>query len=266
MSSVKGQDPLSNRACRFPAHGLPMVFVTQHARLGQRRARTHRGRHAADATSRPEAAWHTSLARAEVVVRCDAQMRVGVIGTGPAGHALTLTLIPSATKAEALPSDRVVRRDRSPVLRPPRTPAAHDSISPSAYTSRAAPTRAAQTGLSCSAPLRARVLRPLPRRDLRRVHLRTEASQTWPSPRNDRLGSRVVNLSRLQASRHVAARVLASSVEACDTPLGPPRLSREPGVCYSALRRLPRRDLHPLETNSVKQTFVASHRHDAPFL
>ena len=57
----------------------------------------------------------------------------------------------------------------SSLLRSPRTPAAPRSISPSAYTSRVAPTRAAQTGLSCSALLRARVLRPLPRRDLRHV-------------------------------------------------------------------------------------------------
>jgi hypothetical protein len=35
-SSVKGQNPLSNRACGFPAHGLPMVFVTEHARRGGR--------------------------------------------------------------------------------------------------------------------------------------------------------------------------------------------------------------------------------------
>ena len=37
-----------------------------------------------------------------------------------------------------------------------------------------------------------------------------------------------------------------------------------PGVCYSALRRLPRRDLHPLETNSVKQTMRCLLLHDAP--
>src|SRR2546422_1323446 len=123
---------------------------------------------------------------------------------------------------------------------------------------------AAQTALSCSVPLPARVLRPLPRRVLRRVPLRTEASQTWPSPRSDRLGSRIVNLSRLQASRHVAARVLAPSVEALDTPLGPSRSLPMPGVCYSALRRLPRRDLHPLETNSVRQTMICPPLHDAP--
>src|ERR1700681_1237564 len=153
----------------------------------------------------------------------------------------------------------------SSLLWSPRIPAAPRSLSPSAYTSRAAATTAAQTGLSCSVRLRARVLRPLPRRDLLRVCRRIQAQQTWPSPRYDRLGSRVVTLSRLQASRHVSARVVAPSVEALDTPLGPPAFRPIPGVCYSALRRLPRRDLHPLETNSVKQTSVRLLRHDAPY-
>jgi hypothetical protein len=153
----------------------------------------------------------------------------------------------------------------SSLLRSPRTPAAHDSPSPSAYTNRGAVTAAAQTGLSCSVPLRAHVLRPLPRQDRRYVHLRTEASPTWPSPRHDRLGSWMVNLSRLQASRDVAARVLAFSVETCDTPLEPRHSRRALGVCYSALRRLPRRDSHPLERDSVKQTLFRPLRHDAPW-
>jgi hypothetical protein len=152
---------------------------------------------------------------------------------------------------------------RSTVLRPPRTPAAHDALSPSAYTHRCAATTAAQTGLSCSVRLPAHVLRPLPRRDLRH-DLRTETPQTWPSPRRDRLGSRVVNLSRLQASLQVAARVLAPSVEALDTPPGPSGSRPMPGVCYSALRRLPRRDLHPLETNDAMLALARSHPHDAP--
>ena len=70
----------------------------------------------------------------------------------------------------------------STLLRSPRTPAAPRSISPSAYTSHAALTGAAQTGLSCSVRLPVRVLRPIPRRDLPHVHLRTEARETWPSP------------------------------------------------------------------------------------
>ena len=75
----------------------------------------------------------------------------------------------------------------------------------------------------------------------------------------------MVNVTRLQASRNVAARVLAPSVEALDTPLGPHDSHRTPGVCYSALRRLPRRDLHPLERNSVKTAVVCRLRHDAPW-
>src|SRR5262249_53668196 len=57
----------------------------------------------------------------------------------------------------------------STVLRPPRTPAAHRSIWPSAYTTRLAVTAATQTGLSCSALLLQRVLLPVPRRNPRRV-------------------------------------------------------------------------------------------------
>jgi hypothetical protein len=168
---------------------------------------------------------------------------------------------PSERQWDSNPPDHVAAQR---TLRSPRTPVAPRATSPSAYTRHAAPTRAAQTGLSCSVPLRVRVLRPIPRRDLRRVHLRTEASQTWPSPRHDRLGSRVVNLSRLQASLDVAARVLAPSVEACDTPLGPQDSHLAPGVCYSALRCLPRRDLHPLETNDAMTALARSHLHDAP--
>ena len=133
--------------------------------------------------------------------------------------------------------------------------------SPSAYTGGLAATTAAQTGLPCSALLLPRVLRPLPRRDPPRAP--DLALRTWPSPRHDRLGSRVVTLSRLQASRSIAARVLAPSEEALDTPLGPPPSPAVPGVCYSALRRLPRRDLHPLEKNSVRQTIYCLSRHDA---
>ena len=55
----------------------------------------------------------------------------------------------------------------------------------------------------------------------------------------------------------------APSSEALDTPLGPQRSLAVPGVCYSALRRLPRRDLHPLERNSMKQTLGHLLRRDA---
>ena len=70
-----------------------------------------------------------------------------------------------------------------------------------------------------------RVLRPVPRRDLPR-DLRTETRQTWPSPRRDRLGSRVVNLSRLQASRNVAPSIAPRKPEGPEsTTLGRPRRS-----------------------------------------
>jgi hypothetical protein len=59
-------------------------------------------------------------------------------------------------------------------------------------------------------------------------------------------------------------RVLAPSVEALDTPLGPPDSHPLPGVCYSALRGLPRRDLHPQETNDRMGALARPHRHDAP--
>ena len=152
----------------------------------------------------------------------------------------------------------------SSLLWSPRIPAAPRSLSPLAYTSRAAATTAAQTGLSCSVRLLVRVLRSIPRRAPLHVRLRTGVQQTSSSPRNDRLDARVVNLTRLQASRDVAARGLAPSVEALDTPLGPRDSRHAPGVCYSALRRLPRRDLHPLEKNDGMRTLARSHRHDAP--
>jgi hypothetical protein len=176
---------------------------------------------------------------------------IGVIGTGHAGHALMRSRSTYVTTAGTLRSDRVIRRGHrhyyDPLGLPLHMPGFHHRLIPDTL-----PTWAAQTGLSCSASLRARVLRPLPRRDLRRVHLRTGAPQTWPSPRHDRLGSRVVNLSRLQASLDVAARVLALSVETFDTPLEPQDSHPALGICYSALRRLPRRDLHPWEEGSVE--------------
>jgi hypothetical protein len=151
----------------------------------------------------------------------------------------------------------------SSLLRSPRTPAAPRSLSPMAYTSRAALTRAAQTGLSCFDLLRVRVLRSVPRRAPVHVRLRTGAHRMSSSPRHDRLDARVVNLTRLQASLDVAARELAPSVEALDTPLGPHGSRRTSGVCYSALRRLPRRDSHPLEKNDGMCALARSHRHDA---
>src|SRR5262249_29500626 len=162
----------------------------------------------------------------------------------------------------------------SAVLRSPRTPAAQRPTSPSAYTARLALTWAVQTGLSCSAPLLARVLRPLPRRSHRRAS--DLAPAVLPSPRHDRLGLRIVALSRLQASLHVAARVLAprcaavAASRAFGAPLGRQDLSRTAGACFPALRRLPGRDWYPLERRSVKPPghplprLPVRPRHDAP--
>jgi hypothetical protein len=120
----------------------------------------------------------------------------------------------------------------------------------------------------------ARVLRPLPRRDPRCALVL--ASRMLPSPRHDRLGSRIVSLSRLQASLDVAARVLApccaalAASHAFDArlqPSGSPPLLR---ACYSALQRLPRRDLYPLDHPSVTAGSGGfpspgfCRRHDAP--
>ena len=248
---MKGQDPLSNRACRFPAHGLPMVVGMSHAWRVDHRRGDPSGCQPAHATAGNPTTWRASLAWAEVVVRL--QRASARRGSWDRSCRPCPDTYPRCKRDQSrdpsLPPCSSSRR--SAVLRSPRTPAAHHSISPSAYTRGGTLTGAAQTGLSCSVPLRAHVLRPIPRRDLR-CDLRTVTPQTWPSPRRDRLGSRVVNVTRLQASLEVAARVLASSAEALDTPLEPPTSRSEFGVCYSALRCLPRRDLHPLETNGRK--------------
>jgi hypothetical protein len=57
--------------------------------------------------------------------------------------------------------------------------------------------------------------------------------------------------------------LLALSEEALDTPLGAHGSHRTSGVCYSALRCLPRRDLHPLEKNDRIRARARRHRHDA---
>ena len=188
--------------------------------------------------------------------------RDGVIGTGLAGHALALTLVPSATKAGTLRSARVVRRGPRHSYGPLGFPLRRARFRH--WLIRAALPRRRLRRRASRVPLRAHVLRPLPRRAPARVRLRTGVRGTSSSPRQDRLDARVVHLTRLQASLDVAARVLAPSEEALDTPLGPRDSRHAPGVCYSALRRLPRRDLHPLETNGVKLTLDCLLRHDAP--
>jgi hypothetical protein len=53
--------------------------------------------------------------------------------------------------------------------------------------------------------------------------------RTWPSPRNERLGSPIVSLSRLQDSHVATARTLAPSTEAFDAPLSAMVLTIKPG-------------------------------------
>ena len=130
------------------------------------------------------------------------------------------------SEGPSLPARYVAHR--SAVLRPPRTPAALRTISPSAYTPGLCPTQARQTGLSCSGPDHAHVPPSVPREDPPGQN-RNVTRRTWPSPRHDRLGSSTVSLTRLQGSLHATARVLAPSKEAFDTPLSPPPLSDEPG-------------------------------------
>ncbi len=72
-----------------------------------------------------------------------------------------------------------------------------------------------------------------------------------PSPGHERLGSLVVNLSRLQASLDVAARVVASSAEAFDVQLQQHPSLHALWTCYPVLRRLPVRDSHPLAKCSL---------------
>jgi len=196
-----------------------------------------------------ELAWPRHTVGVGVVALCPRTYARGVIGTGLAGHALTLT---SSTDAEG-PS--LLRRCSSPlstVLRPSRTPAVHAPLSPWAYSSALAATTAEQPGLPSSALLLAQVLRPVPRRTLSRASVL--AREMLPSPGSERLGFRIVPLSRLQASLHVAARVLASfprrraPLKAFDGRLRPSgSLPLSPRSRYPAHRRLPGRDSHPLE-------------------
>ena len=148
----------------------------------------------------------------------------------------------------------LLRRFVSPVstvLWAPRTPAAQHPTSPSAYTACLALTGATQTGLSCSEPHLSTMPPPLPRIAQQEACL-DAALLVLPSPRHEKLGAIVVNVTRLQRSLDAAARWIAPPKGALDIPRGPGGSLRQPGICYAALQRLPRRDLHPLVKNSVK--------------
>jgi hypothetical protein len=81
----------------------------------------------------------------------------GVIGS--CDHALALTSVGRHDQSRVPSLNRL--SPASQVLRTPRTPARHDSLSPSAYRNRQRPTWAAGTGLSCSAPNCVRMLSPI---------------------------------------------------------------------------------------------------------
>ena len=76
-------------------------------------------------------------------------------------------------------------------------------------------------------------------------------------------GARAQDLSRQPARPDLWGARVSNDPGLPDPPLGPPRSLAVPGVCYSALRGLPRRDLHPRETNSVKQMRRHPLRRDA---
>ena len=243
-----------------------MVFVTEHARRGQSQAVARRlGRHTASGLSSAckgrRVAWLLPIAHIEVVVLLPRARARG--GDWERSCRPCPRTYPVSERDQSRdPSLRSRYSSRpSAVLRSPRTPAAHDAISPSAYTRRFALTWAMQTGLSCSTPSLEHVLRPLPRQDSRQVLPRTSAPRTWPSPRHARLGSRIVPLSRRQASLDVAARALAPSEEAFDAPLRPRRSLPVPGAYYRTVRLLSGRDSHPLVRCSGNDLIV---RQDAP--
>ena len=71
---ARRQDPRSNRACRFPAHGLPMFLLTEHARPrcrhGLARARERHVAHVESGGARTsDAARLPPIVRIEVVAR-----------------------------------------------------------------------------------------------------------------------------------------------------------------------------------------------------
>ena len=215
----------------------------------------HSGRcgHTAHGTGDPATAWppHTAVSGVVALCRLAYARRGGWIGSfvRPCPRAYLQLRLDQSRDPSLRP--RSAARPSS-VLRSPRTPAAQRPLSPSAYAGRLASTKAAQTGLSCSARILGHVPLPLPREDSTGFLLRSRARRASPSPRHDRLGSSIVPLSGLQDSLDVAARDLAPSVEAFDAALRLRGSRPSPAACYRALRRLPGRDLHPLDACSTK--------------
>jgi hypothetical protein len=132
-------------------------------------------------------------------------MPVGEVGPGGPGHALMLTFVTNVTEVGALPSCRVHPGDRQyydPVGLPLGSVWFHHWLIPTVFADEAA-----KTGLSCSEPNRAYVPLPVPRGDPTiGISGTGQSVGRGPSPWYERLGSPVVNVTRLQDSCRVALR------------------------------------------------------------
>ena len=104
---------------------------------------------------------------------------------GSCDHALALTSLRWHDQSRVPSLDRPCR-PASAVLRTPRTPARHDSPSPSAYRNRLRPTWAAETGLSCSVSGCVDVPSSIPRGCP--ASLPVSRCSLLPSPWHERLG------------------------------------------------------------------------------
>jgi hypothetical protein len=143
----------------------------------------------------------------------------------------------------------------SPVLWPPRTPAAHRATSPSAYTPGPCPTPAAQTGLSCSAANWCARATPL-----------TPASPDAPfgGPRVGPGLHRDVLARRSHCNSEAAGFTYCCGPHACSHHRGfrrPARATasrRTDGACYRAHRTLTRTGLAPASSLQHEATAVDS--------
>ena len=157
------------------------------------------------------------------------------------------------TKAGSLPSTGLVgRRQRyyEPLGLPPGTIPLRRRLIGTAFVRRGPPGRVSpvphQALLACPPPYPVDVLHPSDSR----------GCSLLPSPWHDRLGHPSLSgsyVTRLQGSPFDWARQLASRFDdlAVTSGLSTLRsddrpLDRSPGACYTAHRRLPRRDSHPL--------------------
>ncbi len=124
--------------------------------------------HTVHGSGAPVAAWPRSIVDVAIGALCPADSRPLRGGWTSAGHALARPCVPRpCPPQETLRSPRVVRRAARHYYGPLGLPLRRARFRRSAYTNRAAPTRAAQTGLSCSVPSPCHACCALlPRRDL----------------------------------------------------------------------------------------------------